>query len=344
MNRPCGILLAALAAAVLAAPPARGVDIVAYRAKGTYGAVGYEATIVWGQGEYLLDMWSRLGADSPTLAKSRQAAETALEQRLEAVFLQSVVSLSVGSRETAGSRIKATPALMTALKRLVGKAVKRRAAMASGNEELRLRYALPLYGDGGLLTLFAPAGRPTEFDRYLGFSPAAAYTGLVIYAKGAYPAWGRNGAEATLKPCLLPRIYDTDMNQVMDATQESRARIAGWGVVAYSSDLDEAPFLSRVGSNPLRVIARGVYGVGDTDIVISRDAARLLLCRDENRAMLAEGKILIVLDAENAPEPPPAAAQSSDAPLEEIPAAGTAARVKAPPAKAPAKAATGGGE
>jgi len=77
MNRLPVLLLAV--AALLAPLPARSADIVAYHTTGTYGNVGYEATVVPGQGEYLLDIWSRLGTDSQNMAKSRQAAEVALE-------------------------------------------------------------------------------------------------------------------------------------------------------------------------------------------------------------------------------------------------------------------------
>jgi hypothetical protein len=327
MARFLGLLLTAL----VAVPFARGADIVAYHTSGTYGAIGYEATVVWGRGEYLLDLWSKLGTDTKNLAKNRQAAEAALEQKLEAVFLQSVVSLPVSSRETVGSRIKASPALLPGLKRLVGAAIKRRSHLAQENEDLRLRYAFPLRGEDGLMTLLEPPGQPSPFDRYLGFVPAAAYTGLVIYAQGVYPAWGRDGAEAALKPCLFPRIYDTDMNPVMDATQADRGKLETWGMVAYSNELDETPFLDRVGANPARTVARGVYGVGDTDIVISRDVARLLLGREENLKMLGEGRILVILDAEKAPELPAAQTGSADAPLEELtPANPGGAKILAP--------------
>jgi hypothetical protein len=313
MSRTLGILLVALSVC----PLVRAADIVAYRASGSYGNVGYEATVVWGQGEYLLDMWSRLGSDTRNLAKNRQAAEAALEGRLEAVFLQSVVTLPLDSRETVGSRIAAAPSVLPALKRLVASAVKRRSHLAPAMEDLRLRYSFPLYGEGGLITLFAPAGKPSPFERYLGFVPAAAYTGLVVYVQGSYPAWGRQGATAHLKPCLFARIFDNDMNQVLDASLADRSLLSGWGLVAYSNDLDEAPYLERVGPNPLRTVARGVFGTGDTDIVISRDAARLLLSREENMKLLREGRVLVILDAEGAPEPP-AGTEADDGPLEEL--------------------------
>ena len=308
--------------ALACASPARAADIVAYHSTGLFGAVGYEATVVWGRGEYLLDLWVRVGKDTANLAKNRQAAESALEKRLEAVFLQSVVNLTVSSAETVGQRLKTNPALLPAIRRLLQGAVKRGSAMDQAMEDLRLYYAIPLYGADGLLSLLSPAGRPSPFESYLGFVPAAAYTGLVIYVQGSYPAWGRDGAEATLKPCLFPRIYDTNLDLVMDASRADRARLLSWGLVAYSNDLDEASFAERVGSNPLRTVARGIYGVNDTDVVISLDMAHRLLSREENTRLLREGRVLLVLDAQSAPPPSPEANAAGDTELQVLGAGG----------------------
>jgi hypothetical protein len=280
---------------------AYGGDIVAYATTGQMGGVGYEAKVAWGQGLYGLDLWARVQTGSPNFARNRQATESALEQRLEAVFLQSVLGLPVSSRETVGAFLGTQPAVLGDLRRVVGRAVKRASSLTPEMEDVRLRYTIPLYGEGGLLSIFAPRGGPTPLEPYLGFVPSAAYTGLVIFVQGAYPAYGREGVETSLRVCLFPRLYDTDLRLVLDVAQVDRSSLLAWGMVAYSNDLDEVLYAERVGANPLRTVARGVFGVGNTDIVISREMARLLLSREENRVLLREGRILVILDAPAAP-------------------------------------------
>ena len=82
------------------------------------------------------------------------------------------------------------------------------------------------------------------------------------------------------------------------------------GVAAYEYSADEATLKAneeRVGVLPLRTMARGVFGRNATDILLSADAARQLLSREQNRALLREGRILIILDARCAPRRAPRA-------------------------------------
>jgi hypothetical protein len=62
------------------------------------------------------------------------------------------------------------------------------------------------------------------------------------------------------------------------------------------SGLDE-DLAALVGTNPLRIIARGVFGIRPTDPVIDRDDAMLILSTEENRRLLREGRVAIVLDS-----------------------------------------------
>jgi hypothetical protein len=51
-----------------------------------------------------------------------------------------------------------------------------------------------------------------------------------------------------------------------------------------------------VGKNPLRIIARGVFGTRPTDPIIDRDDALLIISSENNRRLLREGKVVFVLD------------------------------------------------
>jgi hypothetical protein len=64
---------------------------------------------------------------------------------------------------------------------------------------------------------------------------------------------------------------------------------------AVPSSLDEA-LVKRIGDNPLRIVARGLFGAVPTDPIIDRDDALLILSSEHNRQLLREGRIVIVLD------------------------------------------------
>lgn len=126
------------------------------------------------------------------------------------------------------------------------------------------------------------------------------YTGIIIIADESLPVHGRNTA-ALLRPCLFPKIWDSGMGLVYErGMTNSEAGMVCYvsreSVLAASpSGLDEK-LLSRVGSNPLRIMARGVFGETPTDPIIDSEDARIILSSGANRRLLREGRVAVVLD------------------------------------------------
>jgi hypothetical protein len=146
--------------------------------------------------------------------------------------------------------------------------------------------------------------RPTEMPRPLIPTPAVPYTGIIIIANTALPIHGRNTSGLPL-PCLFPKIWDTEMNLIYERNMISPEHIQSRGIVRYvpesgvfrPSPSGIAPeLIPLVGDNPLRIIAREVFGIRPTDPVIDRADALLILSSEENRRLLREGRVLMVLD------------------------------------------------
>jgi hypothetical protein len=148
-------------------------------------------------------------------------------------------------------------------------------------------------------------------------SPADNYTGIIIIADETLPVHGKQTA-ALVRPCLFPKIWDSGMNLIYERnmvdpapdrrgnTIPGRSGYAG-GMIEYalrdavtvptSSGLEEA-LVPLVGTNPLRIMARGVFGVVPTDPVIDREDALLILSTENNRRLLREGRVVLVLNRE----------------------------------------------
>ena len=58
----------------------------------------------------------------------------------------------------------------------------------------------------------------------------------------------------------------------------------------------DAELAALVGLDPLRIIARGVFGIRPTDPIIDHEDALLIISSEDNRRLLREGKVAIVLD------------------------------------------------
>jgi hypothetical protein len=190
-------------------------------------------------------------------------------------------------------------------------------------------YLISLFGLSSDLMEHSRAEEPPSV---LNQANAASYTGIIILADEPLPIHGRNSSALTM-PCILPRVWDTDMNLIYEFNtidpkrnlrpyernkdepaalsrinmdeKLPRERFLKTAVVRYvnldkvftsaPSGLDEE--LERlVGPNPLRILAREVYGLHPTDPVIDIEDAVTILANENNRRILREGRVAIVLN------------------------------------------------
>jgi hypothetical protein len=69
-----------------------------------------------------------------------------------------------------------------------------------------------------------------------------------------------------------------------------------WGMVAYAEGFAEESYENRIGTDPLRIMARHLYGTTPTDILIAESDALKILASPENRQLLSEGRVLFLLE------------------------------------------------
>jgi hypothetical protein len=146
----------------------------------------------------------------------------------------------------------------------------------------------------------------SDIFRVLIPNPAPAYSGIIIIADKPLPIHGRM-TRALAVPALFPKIWDTDMNLIYERNNIDPTVVLVSPIVHYvptesifrntPSGMDAA-LLKKVGPNPLRILARGVFGIKTTDILIDPEDARLIISTEENRQLLREGKVTIVLNSD----------------------------------------------
>jgi hypothetical protein len=171
-------------------------------------------------------------------------------------------------------------------------------AMSADMENMRAAYTISMRG---LSAEFINNRRPQDPRRVLAALPAAAHTGIIIIAGGELPLHGTKRT-AAIRPCLFPRIWDSDMNLIYDRGMlGSRENV----MVHYAAEDSifrknpsglSAELEALVGDKPLRILARGVYGKRPTDPIIDTKDALGIISSEENRNLLRDGKVVIVLD------------------------------------------------
>jgi hypothetical protein len=210
--------------------------------------------------------------------------------------MEALSPLRVDSSHTLFEVMSGDPRIAGQVRDLLAQARLQDMFLSEDLSRLTMRYVLPLYGDGGIVGPFVHT-RATAIHRLLGYVPSRAYTGVLVYAKGTLPAVGTS-AEELFEPSLFPRIFDEQMNLVLDRLMCNPSDLAKWGMASCTTGLDENALTARIGLAPLRVAARAVFGTHATDLVISDEAVKQLLSSSENIALLQQGRIAIIYGEE----------------------------------------------
>jgi len=142
---------------------------------------------------------------------------------------------------------------------------------------------------------------PGEIKRTLSPVAAPAYTGIIIIASSPLPVHGMLRS-ASVVPCLFPKIWDTDMNLIFERNMMGRetktmVRYAPRNSIFQDSPSGLSPEIAALaGSRPMRIFAQGLFGSTPTDLIIDAQDALLIISSEENRRLLREGKVIIIVD------------------------------------------------
>jgi len=251
-------------------------------------------TVDWAGARITVEARRALDQSTPSLVKAKADAETDLDQLMPEALVQAIGSLTVDSSHTLSDYFSSDAALAARLSDTAAQARRTDLYLSEDFSTLVARYVIPFFGEQGIAVPFFPP-RAAAIRRRLGDVATRPYTGVLVYAQGPLPAAGTTRT-ASARPALFPRLWDEQMNLVLDRGMCAPQSLATWGMVGYAQSTDDPQVFLRAGPTPLRIAARGVFGDKDTDIVISMDAARQLLAIPENITLLTQGKIVIVYD------------------------------------------------
>jgi hypothetical protein len=256
--------------------------------------------IDWAKGVLTIRSMIKLDLDTYPFPKARAKAEKILYDKMPSLFLEALMDIPVDSYYTVREKLQDEmegESFLQALSRIASKGEKMDSFVTTDFKSLKASYEYPFYGAQGILAQMIEHEERVPLRSELGFYATRKFSGVVIYAKGKYPVWGDNKkSESGIHQAFFPKIFDDELNIVLKKEMCDPDMLRKWGIAAYSTTTDESQFVERIGSFPARIIVHGVYGKNNTDLIISKEAAGELLATEENRALLIEGRILIIVD------------------------------------------------
>ncbi|BCR21827.1 hypothetical protein [Borrelia sp. HM] len=158
-------------------------------------------------------------------------------------------------------------------------------------KSITIRYELCLFPD--FINLFLSHSKP-----YKAFYPLVstsvdklAYTGIIIYAGDDYKA--SSGDFVKLMNAFFIKIYDENIKLYFDKRMVDPDALKKWGMLEYTNDISYKD-KSRIGNYPLKLIAKGIYGKHNADIILDEYSINKIFSNSNNIELLREGKLVII--------------------------------------------------
>lgn len=274
---------------VLLELPANGQSVVAFSDE----QVETASELDWTRGTL------RMTAEVPLNPRSRNAPahphyqEQALYRMLPSVAETVVSNVMLSSTQTIGEALQGQPELIGRLHEVAEGVQASFSRVSMDLSTLEVAFSLDLFPS--VLQAVHPPATPRPLPRVLSWEATGTFTGVVIYARDPLPIRGENSS-SFLRPALLPQVVDTELDPILTSEHVNPDVFSDRGVVSYTTSTDPADWEEIVGTQPIRVVAREVFGKYPTDIILSTEDASRLLSRDDNREILAEGRVIVIVN------------------------------------------------
>ena len=269
-----------------------------------FSAVAYgqefslNSSLEWDKMEMNVVVSLDLASTKVKLPAGRNVGEAMIDAEYLRLVMPGLLSFQADSSSTLSDLVSRGELSMTEVEGVALNARRTPSYLSPDLLRLSVSYSINMAELSGILIGHT---RPTEIRRVLGISSTLAYTGIIIIASSPLPVHGMK-SETLALPCLLPKIWDTSMNLVFDQTmleigKKAVARYSAERSIFFDSPSGLSPQITAlVGSKPLKIFARGLFGAKPTDMIIDAKDALQIISSPENRRLLSEGKIVIILD------------------------------------------------
>ena len=217
-----------------------------------------------------------------------------IKMELPVLVKEPLLSIYVDDTRTLGDLVLDGTITLDELTRIIDNSKQTPASFENGTSNLLTQHTIKLQEIGSLLVKHH---NPYTQQKPIQRISSRGYSGIVIDARGVLPVQGEY-VESKVEPCLFPKIWDETMTLVYERNMVLPEVAKRDSIVSYFTDKTAKNYESRVGSDPLWITAKKVYGVYRCDPVISHDDYLRIATVPENLKLLKEGKIVILLGKE----------------------------------------------
>jgi len=274
--------------------------LVFFAAAGVFADTKIEITglVEWDTMEIKASVSLDLASAGVRLPGGRSQAEVLLSEGYLRLIRPGILELQVDSSSTIADLINRGEFSLTEVEGLALTARSLPPALSHDMLKMSASYTVSI---SGVSAAFLRHSRSAPIARTLNPVSTARYTGIIIIAPESLPIYGMR-SEALAIPCLFPKVWDSEMNLIYERNMlqpgiSTMVRYSPPAGIFQNNPSGLSPELRAVvGDRPLRIFASGVFGIKPTDLIIDRSDALLIISSDENRRLLSEGKVAVILN------------------------------------------------
>lgn len=229
------------------------------------------------------------------LPAGRTSAESLMKIKTPSLLKDPVLSLYVDSASFLGDMVLSDVITLEQVTNIVEQARQTPALFSHDGKAANATNTIDMENIGRLLVKHKYPYTPEEPIEIVA---SRAYSGIIIDARGSIPVHGEY-VSSEVYPAFFPTIWDEEMNIVYEKNIADKNVVQQQGLVCYNWQDNFELYEKRVGNDPLYIKACKVYGRNRTDPLIRKKDALKIITVDANRKLLAEGKVVILLDKKN---------------------------------------------
>ena len=264
-------------------------------AAGLKPIISSSSKIDWSKSNFVSDVSLDTERAKINMPSGKRAAINFVDTKLPDLIKEPLLSLYVNSNQQLGDLVLANDITLEQLTKIIDEGKKSPGIFTDGTLTLKTTHTLNLRE---ISSLMIKHHFPYENAKPIENIASRTYTGIIIDARGELDVHGEFMTDSVY-PCFFPQIWDENMNLIYERNMGNPESEFKNGMIHYDWRDDENAYHSRIGSDPLHIKARKVYGHLRTDPVISREDALKILSVPENIKLLQEGKVVVLLDKEN---------------------------------------------
>lgn len=257
--------------------------------------ISSSSVIDWSKSNFVSEVNLDTERAKISMPSGKRAAINFVETKLPDLIKEPLLSLYVNSSQQIGDLLLANNITLEQLTKIIDEGKKSPGIFTDGSLTLKTTHTINLHE---ISSLMIKHHFPYENAKPIENISSRVYTGIIIDARGELDVHGEFMTDSVY-PCFFPQIWDENMNLIYERNMGNPESEFKNGMLHYDWRDDESAYHSRIGSDPLHIKARKVYGHLRTDPVISRDDALKILSVPENLKLLQEGKVVVLLDKEN---------------------------------------------